>query len=319
MRTLILALAVVLLAAPAWATVEIIVTDVDGDGPGLVAEISYDATTETELVRAFALNIWVDEGNIVDVCDYAVGDNNTGYGIFPGNFSRFITVNTTTGNVDNWGIAGYTPVADAGDPGAKGGLDTNGVTIEMGALYDDAPPAKTGVLCRLVCSEDCLMSVEGNAIRGNVVLEDAAEASLEVETAATEVPIGGGAPVDCFPSTYSTYADWVTYGKPDCWCNSADIVGRVPDQLGDYQCDGDTDGKTEGILTKYRVSLKDLNQLIPDWKKKMAANPNPCNDVDHKAEGILTKYRVSLNDLNIIIANWKKKDAALPGDCPRPE
>jgi len=49
MRTLILALAVVLLAAPAWATVEIIVTDTDGTGPGKIAEISYDATGETEL------------------------------------------------------------------------------------------------------------------------------------------------------------------------------------------------------------------------------------------------------------------------------
>jgi hypothetical protein len=313
MRTLILALAVVLLAAPAWATVEITLTDLGG---GKI-EVGYDATDETDLVRAFALDIVSHDGNIVDCCDYAVGDNNGGYGIFPGNFSRYITVNTTTGNVDNWGIPGYTPVADAGDPSALGGLDTNGITIEMGALYDDAPPLDTGVLCIITVEEGVSkVCVTGNAIRGNVVLEDASEAVLDPP----EVCLSLAEP-DCFPNTPAyakQYADWVTYGKPDCWCNSSAISG-TPTQLGDYQCDGDTDGKTEGILTKYRVSLNDLNQMIPDWKKKIGANPNPCNDVDHKAEGLLTKYRVSLNDLNIIIDNWKKKDTVLPGDCPRPD
>jgi hypothetical protein len=306
MRTLILALAVVLLAAPAWATVEIIVTDTDGTGPGKIAEISYDATGETELVRAFALNITVDTGTIDDINDYAIGDDNGGYGIFPGNFAANITVNPTTGNVDNWGVAGYTPVAPAGDPDALPGLGTSGVTIEMGALYDTLAPGTTGVLCTLVCSDNCLMTVTGNAIRGNVVLETAAEAGVDF-TQATDIPIGGLD--ECFPDTNPDYADWVEYGKPLCWCNSAN------GGTGDYQCDGDADGGTEGIL-KYRVALNDLNMIIANWKKRMSASPDPCADIDHKSEGIL-KYRVALNDLNIIIANWKKRDSALAGDCPR--
>jgi hypothetical protein len=141
-----------------------------------------------------------------------------------------------------------------------------------------------------------------------VVLETAAEATLDL-TAATAVPIGGIA--ECFPSDNPDYADWVEYGKPKCWCNSA----VDPEATGDYQCDGDADGATEGIL-KYRVALNDLNMIIANWKKRMSANPDPCADIDHKSEGIL-KYRVALNDLNIIIANWKKRDSALPGDCPR--
>jgi hypothetical protein len=120
----------------------------------------------------------------------------------------------------------------------------------------------------------------------------------------------------CFPLWYSTYSDWLAYNKPLCWCNSAQ------GGTGDYQCDGDADLTTEGVLTKYRVSANDMNLIIANWKKKMSDFPatlNPCADVDHKAEGILTKYRVSANDLNIVIANWKMKDSDLPGNCPRPE
>lgn len=307
MRTLILALAVVLLAVPAWADVKIIVTDITTDPEKPTAQISYDATTETELVRAFALNITVNDGNIVDINDYAVGDNNGGYGIFPGNFSRFITVNTTTGNVDNWGIAGYTPVADAGDPDAKGGLDTNGVTIEMGALYDDAPPAKTGILCTLVCSKPCLMSVEGNAIRGNVVLEDAAEATLEVTTAATDVQIGSG---DCIDSVAypADYAMWVTLGKPDCWCD--------PPFGSGYQCYGDADQVDSGFPFKFRIFSGDLTILINNWRKKAGdATLDPCADFDHADSGFPFKFQVFSPDLTILINNWRKKNADFAVTC----
>jgi hypothetical protein len=120
----------------------------------------------------------------------------------------------------------------------------------------------------------------------------------------------------CFPSTFTTYADWLTYGKPDCWCNSA----IKPSATGDYQCDGDGDGKTEGAL-KYRVFSKDLTVMVAQWKKKMGEVTDPCADFDHKAEGAL-KYRVFTKDLGVLVANWKKKDAALPANCgtlARPE
>lgn len=119
---------------------------------------------------------------------------------------------------------------------------------------------------------------------------------------------------DCFPSdpAYADqHADWEAFGRPDCWCG--------PPLGSGYQCDGDADGKTEGLFTKWRVSLKDLDIIIANWKKKMGDNPNPCADIDHKYQGAITKYRVSLNDLNIIISNWKKRDHELPGNCPRPE
>jgi hypothetical protein len=124
-------------------------------------------------------------------------------------------------------------------------------------------------------------------------------------------PVVAG-PVDCFPSTYSTYNDWVTMGKPACWC--------TPPAGSGYQCDGDADGKDSGGLTKFRVFTGDLTLLVDNWQKKID-NPtlNPCADIDHKDSGGLTKFRVFTKDLSILVTNWQKKDAALPGNCPRAE
>jgi hypothetical protein len=111
---------------------------------------------------------------------------------------------------------------------------------------------------------------------------------------------------ECFPSTYSTYSDWLALGKPPCWCQP-------------YQCDGDADGATEGIF-KYRVYGEDLALIIENWKKKIDdPTLNPCADIDHKDSGGLTKYRVFTGDLSLLVANWKKTPAELSGNCPRPE
>jgi hypothetical protein len=312
---MILALAVVLLAAPTWAGVTITLTDL---GSNKIA-IGYDATTEAELVRALALDVTATDGNIVDIDDYAVGDDNGGYGIFPGNFSLHITVNPTTGMVDSWDDPNYTPVAPADDPGALGGLGTDGITIEMGSLYDTMAPATTGVLCTVTVSEGTTkLCVTGNAIRGNIVMENAAEV-VPAEACIDLVVI----PPDCFPSSFTTYTDWVNYGKPDCWCNSA-VKATAK---GDYQCDGDVSGAPY-LTTGWRVYTDDLNILAANWKLKMApASPaaDPCADVSHKGY-LTTGWRVYTDDLNILAANWKKKAGTPPtglaGDCgllTRPE
>jgi len=294
------------LCGSAWAGVTITVTKISNTK----VAINYNATTESQLVRAFALDILATGGNIIDINDYAIGDDSRGYGVFPANFNRYITVNPTTGEVEDWGVPGYTPVAPPDTPGALGGLGTNGITIEMGSLYDTGAPSKTGMLCTITVSEGTTkLCVKGNAIRGNIVMEDGSE----------RVPVEACYHIDCdcFPSTFTTYFDWVMYGKPDCWCNSAAMCGGPSSQLGDYQCDGDGDGKTEGAL-KYRVFSKDLGVMVSQWKKKIAEVTNPCADFDHKAEGAM-KYRVFSKDLGVLVANWKKKDAQLPGNCPRPE
>ncbi len=305
MRKMILTLAVVLLAAPTWAGVTITLTDLGNNE----FAIGYDATTEAELVRALALDVTATDGNIVDINDYSVGDDIAGYGIFPGNFSLHITVNPTTGMVDSWADPDYTPVAPADDPGALGGLGTGGITIEMGSLYDTMAPAKSGVLCTVTVSEGTKqLCVEGNAIRGNIVMENAAEvvpAKVCIDTV----------PPDCFSTSFTTYTDWVAYKKPKCWCNK--LVD--PAATGDYQCDGDASGQPY-LTTGWRVYTDDLNLLAANWKKKISgADPAyACADVSHKGY-LTTGWRVYTDDLNILAANWKKKAGTPPtglvGNC----
>jgi hypothetical protein len=184
----------------------------------------------------------------------------------------------------------------------------------MGSLYDTNAPAKSGPLCTVTVSAGTTkLCVTGNAIRGNIVMEDAAEVPV-VEACYTFI-------TDCFPSTFTTYADWVTYGKPKCWCNKL----ADPAATGDYQCDGDADGINSGTPFYYRVYMGDINQIIANWRKKMGdAALNPCADIDHISSGAPFNYRVYMGDINRIIASWRKKDAgtgttALPGNCPRLE
>ena len=113
----------------------------------------------------------------------------------------------------------------------------------------------------------------------------------------------------CFPRNFTTFNDWVTLGKPDCWCSGYK-----------YQCDGDADGKDSGGLTKYRVFTGDLNLIVANWKKKTGdATLDPCADIDHKDSGGINKFRVFTGDLTRLVTNWRKKDTQLSGDCPRPE
>lgn len=298
MKKMILALVVILLSTPAWASVAITVTDL-GDGK---AAIDYSGT---ELARAFALDITADAGTIDAISDFAVGDDNNGYGIFPANFSRHITVDAVTGEVSDWAIEGYTPVADANDPGALSGLGTNGITIEMGSVYDTKAPALEGRLCVITCSEACKVTVATNATRGNVVLEDVSEATVDL-TAATDVQIGG-----TVSYTGPQPDEWQAVGMPDCWITS----------INARQCKGDADGLSQG-KQKYWVSTNDLDILIAAWNKSFAQIdgqsvgdvPLICADSDHLSQG-KQKYRVSTNDLDILIANWQAADGPAP-DCP---
>ena len=128
---------------------------------------------------------------------------------------------------------------------------------------------------------------------------------------------GGGSDVfvfrmrtDCFPSDNNSYNDWVTMGKPDCWCASPYGNG--------YQCDGDADNATETLL-KYRIYNNDYWKLMSNWRKKITdPTLDACADIDHKDETAL-KYRVYNNDYWKMMSNWRKKDSQLPGNCPRSE
>lgn len=226
MKKIILALAVLLIATPALADVDIWCT-----ADGNEVTVNWDATTEEpKLVRAFALDVTLDtDAEIVDV--YDVNDD---YWVYPGQWNE---------EARCW-WEDY--------PGTLG-EEPNQMTVEMGSLYADAdedhpnaPPA-SGVLFRFIVDASCNVSFAENDIRGGVVMEDPAyvpdvsftgcEVSLECLRVGEVV---GGNLI-----TEDMYAKWEEAGKPDCWC---------------YDCHskGDTDGDCA-------VGIDDISNLVIGW------------------------------------------------------
>lgn len=169
---------VCLLVAPARAEVRVSVQDTNG-----VAWIKYECTAG-EVVRAFALDVTVDRGQIVGISDFFRGESRAGtqgYGIFPAAFRDHITIGSGT-NV-NWDASDYTPLAVAADSpnDTLPGLNSKGVTLEFGGLWDPAVPGAvpgaTGTLCAVQISEPATVSVAANVGRGGVSL-DASETSI---------------------------------------------------------------------------------------------------------------------------------------------
>jgi hypothetical protein len=159
-----------LLVASAQAEVRVFIQDTNG-----VALIKYECTAG-EIVRAFALDVTVDQSQIIGVSDFLRGPSTAeapGYGIFPASFRDHFSATGGT-NID-WTLSDYTPLANVADnPGdTLPGLNSGGVTLEFGALWDStvsgAMPGPTGTLCALHLSRSAKVSVSANAIRGGIV------------------------------------------------------------------------------------------------------------------------------------------------------
>jgi hypothetical protein len=308
MRKIILLLIVLLFAVPVWAgSVDIKCRELAWDGNTVV--ISYKVNSEPNLVRAFALDIYVNQGaKIKSISGYKVGESvgpsNKGYGIFPGSFDKY--------EIDpedpNWADPNYTPFADPcdyptdtlGGVDANGKLiDTNGITVEMGALYyptkDNSPnaPPTTGDLLWVTVkgvTPGCKMTIKPNVARGGVVLTNPNE-PFDVNSLGYTFNY-------CMTNVGDTeYKDWVAWARPKCWCFKR-------------QCRGDIDGISKfGIW----VSLEDLTILRNGYTKSdlvLATIPNGiCGDIDHKAK---FKIRVSLEDLTILRTYYTKPQASVP-------
>jgi hypothetical protein len=169
----------------------------------------------------------------------------------------------------------------------------------MGSLYDTKAPPKEGRLCTVTCSELCLLTVTTNATRGNVVLEDASEAVVDL-TGATNIQTSLGA-VNSYTGPQKN--EWLAVGSPECWIAS----------INPRQCHGDADGASQGNDI-YWVSTNDLDILISAWNKPLESltGNQICADFDHLPQG---NFRVSTNDLDILIANWQLPNVPAP-DCP---
>jgi len=179
MKALMFLIGLGILVSAARAEVRIQVEDVEG-----VAWLKYECTAG-EVVRAFALNVSVDRGRIVGISDFHRGESTpgaTGYGIFPASFRDHLSVTGGT-NVD-WDASAYTPLAAVNPGDALPGLNSSGVTLEFGGLWDPndpaAVPGPAGTLCALHLSEPARVSVEANASRGGVVSAEPGIVSVPV-------------------------------------------------------------------------------------------------------------------------------------------
>jgi hypothetical protein len=162
-----------LLVAPAWGAIVIKVQQV---GDTNEFQVTYDVNDEPNLIRAFGLDVTIDTGGKVSDANWLkYGEPN--YYIYPGS----IDINTA-GIVEDYG----SPVCDpCGLPAGttKPGLDSNGVSVEMGSLYVGAPnsPSRSGTLLSIFVdsANDCNIMIAGNAARTGtgsespgVVMED---------------------------------------------------------------------------------------------------------------------------------------------------
>ena len=173
MKKMIL-VALLLLVAPAMAAVDLS-CDVDAN----TLTISYDASGEVELVRAFALDIEITGGATIE----GVVSANADFYIYPGTI-----VIDANGDVTDVG----SPVAPANDPGALGALGGSAITIEMGSLYEEGDANLTPlaaddlIVLELGNLANGSVEVSTNETRARIVLEDStvvdANASCEIST-----------------------------------------------------------------------------------------------------------------------------------------
>jgi len=170
MKKCLIILSFCLLGARARGEVRVFVQELGG-----AACIKYECTGG-EVVRAFALNVSVDKGQIIGLSDFFRGESTAGargYGIFPASFRDHIAVGSGT-NID-WNVTDYTPLAVVADRPADTmpGLNSSGVTLEFGGLWDAAVPAavppSVGTLCALQLSQAANVSVAANVSRGGVM------------------------------------------------------------------------------------------------------------------------------------------------------
>ena len=178
MKKITLVLAVLVLAVPVMA----VHTNVTATATQVGATDEFDIIVTWSgggsPPRAFAIDVNVGGGQtITEVSGYHTGDSNAsgkGFGIFPASFARVINA-----DFNNFDDANYTPVAHPCDlPGdTLGGLNTSGVTLELGSLYVGAPnkPTSPSTLARLKVSGSCTMCIATNVGRGKIVLEDGNE------------------------------------------------------------------------------------------------------------------------------------------------
>lgn len=274
MKRIIFTLAVLMLASPALAAVDITcVNDVTDCNK---VTVYYDATGEDPcLVRAFAIDIVADNDvNITDVCDLS----NAAYWVHPG------SIVIVDGAVTNEGSVVCEP--DVGPAGQTGTPDTNWITIEMASLYaatdpchPTAPPNQ-GALVSFYVNGSCRITISENTVRGGVVMEDP-DASPTVNLTGCAVPSScfGWVYPDCWGYTGTTYqtqchgdGDGSNFVDTDDWPDFRDGFGKYHPHA-DYQAHVCADYNRDG-----GIDTSDWPEFRDNFGKTPASD---CPHGDH--------------------------------------
>jgi hypothetical protein len=294
MKKILLALAILLIANPAWAGLTITATQPDDCN---TVQISYDMDdTDSNLPRAFALEISLDNDANMGPVTYV----NPEFYVYPG------SIVITGGVVTNYG----TPVAES---------DISSMTIEMGSLYaaedpcHTSPPAENGTLLKFMVQndKDCNVSLAQNAIRGGVVMEDTTqEFSPSYVTLVGCQVDSSGCSGECFPSGHADYQAWLDRSSPPSWCNPR-------------QCHGDADGlqETRG-KNDFWVGYPDLDLFLAGFPITTttyvdeATHPWIAADFDHDTETRgKNKFYIGYPDLDIFLASFPIPGEGIATDC----
>ena len=229
-----------LLLSGATLRAEVRVSVQDSNG---LACIKYQCTAG-EIVRAFALDVTVDQGQIIGVTNFFRGLSTAaarGYGIFPAAFRDYVTV--SSGSNADFTVPGYTPLADVSDRPADTlpGLNSSGVTLELGALWDPAVtaavPDAAGTLCALQLSQAAHVTVTTNAARGGLV---------SALTGVTLTPVFTGAYVD--PNYPYVIAITAESGVVTVTFRGGELL-TAPAVTGPWSGSGNTNGLYTNLLS----------------------------------------------------------------------
>ncbi len=293
MRKVLPFLLVIALAMPALADVAVTVSDAGGG----VAEVAL-AISGGAVVRGAAIKVTVTDAELAAVAD--VTDVMAGFNTYIDYYY------TNTGFLaalpDETALPGSGAhcVANPDEAGVLTALPATVFSISLGALDNTGGQGgvtASGTLCKIQLSNfagsSASVCVEADALRGGIVGDNLGTVSTD-----DCADIAGSMPPECVAATAPFYADWVAWGKPDCWC---------------YQknCRGDADGINSG---PFRVANPDLVIFLSAFNKMDAAIPagGICADFDHKKSG---PFRVANPDLTTLLTYFNKMDATVPV-CP---